>query len=64
MCYEILYITCISSLDRLDVVLVRYGIWGSYVQYGLEVQYFLYRYFDMMSYDNSILNIIIEHFPY
>ena len=33
----------------------RYGIWNSYDQYGLEVQYF--RYSEMISYDNSIFNI-------
>ena len=50
MYYEYLYV--ISSLDWLSVV---YGIWDSYVQYGLAV--FQYRYSDMMSYDNSIFII-------
>ena len=34
---------------------VIYGIWDSYVQYGLVV--FRYWYSDMMWYDNSIINI-------
>ena len=55
MYYEFLY--AISSLDRLSVELVRYGIWDSYVRYGLKVQYFRYWYSDMMSYNNSIFNI-------
>ena len=49
MYYEYLYV--ISSLDWLSVV---YGIWDSYVQFGLAV--FRYRYSDMMSYDKSIFN--------
>ena len=45
MYYEYLYV--ISCLDWLSVV---YGIWDSYVQYGLAV--YRYRYSDVMSYDN------------
>ena len=31
--------------------------WDFWARYGLQIRYFWYRYFDMMSYDNLIFNI-------
>ena len=38
--------------------------WDFWARYGLQVRYFWYRYFDMMSYDNLIFNISVWYFQY